>query len=184
MGSDICPGAGTGLSTLNAKRRVVGRPSGLPGPLPIRGELADLRSWLSDSDPRGYPAVMSTQEHGSIGSRFVEAIAAKDRAGLADLLNHHVAFRGLTPSDAWEAQDPDGVIAILLGSWFEPADHVKEILDVRTDPVAGRTQLRYRLRVESGGDSYLVDQQGYYDIVDGRIMRMSLVCAGFQPWPE
>ncbi len=127
---------------------------------------------------------MSTQEHGSIGSRFVDAISAKDRAGLADLFDHQVGFRGLTPHEAFEAQDPDGVIEILLGSWFEPPDHVKEILDVRTDPVAGRVQLRYRLRVESGGDSYLVDQQGYYDVVDGRIARMSLVCAGFQPWPD
>lgn len=127
---------------------------------------------------------MSTQEHGSIASRFVDAISAKDRTGLADLFDHQVGFRGLTPHEAFEAQDPDGVIEILLGSWFEPPDHVKEILDVQTDPVAGRVRLRYRLRVESGGDSYLVDQQGYYDVVDGRIARMSLVCAGFQPWPD
>ena len=95
-----------------------------------------------------------------------------------------IGFRGLTPSQAWEAEDPQGAITILFGSWFEPDDHVLEILDVHTDPVAERLQLRYRLRVESQGDPYLVDQQGYCDVVDGRITRMSLVCAGFQPWPD
>ncbi|HTG47721.1 MAG TPA: nuclear transport factor 2 family protein [Actinomycetota bacterium] len=127
---------------------------------------------------------MSTQEPGSIGSRFVDAIAAKDARGLGELFDRQVGFRGLTPHEAFEAQDPDGVIEILLGSWFEPPDHVQEILEVRTDPVAGRVRLRYRLRVESGGEQYLVDQQGYYDAADGRITRMSLVCAGFQPWPD
>ena len=127
---------------------------------------------------------MDAQEHLSIGSRFLDAIAAKDREGLADLLDADVGFRGLTPHEAFEANDPDGVIAILLGSWFEPEDHVKEVLELSTDPVAGRVQLRYRLRAESGGDTYLVDQQGYFDVVDGRITRMSLVCAGFQPWPD
>ncbi|MGZ4150671.1 MAG: hypothetical protein ACXVQJ_11555, partial [Actinomycetota bacterium] len=59
-----------------------------------------------------------------------------------------------------------------------------EVLEVETVPVADRERLRYRLRVDSDGEPFLVEQQGYYDAVEGRITRMSLMCAGFRPWRD
>ena len=124
-----------------------------------------------------------SQVGSDIGLRFVRALAAKDVDGLTSLLDPQIEFRGLTPSRGWEASSPDGVREIVFGSWFEPQDHVRETLAADTDRVADRDRLRYRLRVESEGVEYLVEQQGYYDVVDGRITRMSLVCSGFRPWP-
>lgn len=115
------------------------------------------------------------------GLRFVDAIAAKDRDRLRDLLEPHVDFRGLTPSRSWEASTPNGVAEIAFGSWFEPQDHIVETLEARADQVEGRGRLHYRFRVESEGEMFLVEQHGYYDAVDGRITRMSLMCAGFRP---
>ena len=67
------------------------------------------------------------------GLRFVDAIAAKDRDRLRDLLDPDVDFRGLTPSRSWEAPTPNGVAEIAFGSWFEPQDHIVETLEARAD---------------------------------------------------
>ena len=116
-----------------------------------------------------------------LGQRFVDALATKDRAALADLFDPKIDFRGLTPSQEWRAVDPDGVVEIVLGSWFEPSDHVREAIGVAAEPFADRYQLRYRLRVESDGVMYVVEQQGYYSAEEGRITRMGVVCSGFRP---
>ena len=45
--------------------------------------------------------------------------------------------------------------------------------------------VHYRFRVENDdGERFLIEQHGYYDAVDRRITRMSLMCAGFRPWPS
>lgn len=119
-----------------------------------------------------------------VGLRFVHALASKDRAALSSLLDPVVEFRGLTPSRSWEASNPAEVIEILVGSCFEPRDHIRETLEADSDLVAGRDRLHYRFLVEDDdGERFLVEQHGYYDAVDGRITRMSLMCAGFRPWP-
>jgi hypothetical protein len=117
-----------------------------------------------------------------VGREFVRALSAKDNASLASLLDTQIDFRGLTPSHEWRAENPDEVLEILLGSWFEPTDHIREILDIQTRSVADRNHLLYRLRVENDDGMSLVEQQGYFDAPDGRITRMSLICAGYRPW--
>ncbi|HEY7667987.1 MAG TPA: nuclear transport factor 2 family protein [Actinomycetota bacterium] len=119
----------------------------------------------------------------SPGERFVRAVAAKDLDELKQVLDPAIDFRGLTPSRAWEAGSPDEVAEIVFGSWFEPQDHVLETLAAEDDGVGDRHRLRYRFRVESDGDPYLVEQQGYYDTDGERITRMSIVCSGYRDWP-
>jgi len=41
--------------------------------------------------------------------------------------------------------------------------------------------VRYRLRVDSDGEPFVVEQQGFLT-ADGRISRMSMVCSGDLPW--
>ncbi len=128
--------------------------------------------------------VEGTRSSSDLGLRFVRALAAKDGEALNAVLDPQVQFRGLTPSRTWEATSPAGVADVVLGSWFQPHDHIRETLETDTDPVADRERLHYRFRVENDeGEVFLVDQHGYYDAVDGRITRMSLMCAGFRPWP-
>ena len=117
-----------------------------------------------------------------VGRAFVRALSAKDTASIASLLDQHIDFRGLTPGSEWRAVGPDEVIEILLGSWFEPTDHIREVLEVRTRSAADRSHLLYRLRVDNEDGSNVVEQQGYYDAEDGRITKMSLMCAGYRPW--
>ena len=115
-----------------------------------------------------------------VGRAFVRALSAKDTVSLASLLDPTVDFRGLTPNHEWRAESPDEVAEILFGSWFEPTDHIREVIDVQTRSAADRNHLLYRFRVQNAMS--FVEQQGYFDAVDGRITRMSLICAGFRPW--
>jgi ketosteroid isomerase-like protein len=119
-----------------------------------------------------------------LGRRFVNAIASKDRAGLEGLFAPDLSFRGLTPSQPWEAGSPQDAAEIVLGSWFEPEDRVVETLEADDVVIGDRRRLRYRFRVDSAGIPCVVEQQGYYDVADGRITRISLVCSGFRELPE
>ncbi|HEY7658998.1 MAG TPA: hypothetical protein VIC58_00200 [Actinomycetota bacterium] len=120
----------------------------------------------------------------ALARTFVRSVAAKDRDALTSVLDGEIDFRGLTPSFEWRARTPDEVAEIVFGSWFEPHDHVQEVLDVGTKTIADRHHVRYVFRVESQGELYLVEQQGYFDAPDGRITRMSVMCSGFRPWEE
>ncbi|MGZ4130774.1 MAG: hypothetical protein ACXVPR_08115 [Actinomycetota bacterium] len=122
-----------------------------------------------------------TTDVDTIARRYVEALADKDEVVLRDLFAHDVDFRGLTPSREWRATDQDGVVGIVLGSWFEPTDHVREISEISSEPIADRHRLRYRLRVENDDGMHVVEQQAYVDVADGRITRASFVCSGYRP---
>ncbi|MGZ8614020.1 MAG: hypothetical protein ACXWX4_04980 [Actinomycetota bacterium] len=115
---------------------------------------------------------------------FLESLASKDPTAMRSLLADDVDVRGLTPSHEWRATTPEAVAEIVFGSWFEPQDHVEDIVTVETHGVAGRTAVRYRLRVETEGELYLVEQQGFLPADADRIVGMSLVCSRFLPWSE
>ena len=138
--------------------------------------------WKGERDPadvvlRGHrenvPRVPVSHDGHAPRSRVGDEVRAcarrEGREALAALLDPQIEFRGLTPSRSWEASTPEEVCEIVFGSWFEPGDHVRETLEADTEPVADRERLHYRLRVESEGADHLVEQQGYYDVVDGRM---------------
>lgn len=125
--------------------------------------------------------VASSDDDSELGRRFVSALSDKDSEGLAALFDPQIDFRGLTPGDEWHAATPEEVVEIVLGSWFEPTDHVLEMVDVEARPFADRYQLRYRLRVENEDGMFVVEQQGYYTAEGGSITRMGVVCSGFLP---
>ena len=68
-----------------------------------------------------------------LGRSFVSALSAKDVETLAALFDPQVDFRGLTPGNEWRATTPDGVVEVVLGNWFEPTDHVREVLSAETE---------------------------------------------------
>lgn len=115
------------------------------------------------------------------GERFVTALAAKDTAALVALLAPEVVFSGLTPGRTWQATGPEAVVHDVLYRWFEPADVVEDVLEVREDDVAGRARVDYRLSVRNADGLHLVEQRAYYDLdEDDRIVRVQAVCAGFR----
>jgi hypothetical protein len=111
---------------------------------------------------------------------FVDAIVSKDRAVLTGVLDPAIDFRGLTPNYEWRGTTPDEVAEIVLGNWFEPTDHVREVVAVDVEPFADRHHLHYRFRVENDEGMHVVEQHSFLDAAGGRITRMSVVCSGFR----
>jgi len=129
-----------------------------------------------------HPAVNEATPASSLAHRFATALAAKDAAALRSLFASEVDFRALTPGRAWEASTPDAVIdEVILGSWFEPGDVIKQVEAVQHGQVGTRTRIGYRLRVESAGQAYTVEQQAYCDLSDGKITWLRVLCSGFVP---
>lgn len=118
---------------------------------------------------------------GSLGPRFVAALAAKDHAELASLLHPGVDFRGMTPGRFWEASTPTQVVDGVLRCWFEDSDQIDEVLKVDTTRIADRERIGYRLAVSNPDGRFLVEQQAYYETSDGLITWMRAMCSGFRP---
>jgi hypothetical protein len=117
----------------------------------------------------------------TLGRRFVEALAARDRDRLAAVLHPQVDFRGMTPNRVWEAEDPAAVLDIVLGNWFTPADRLDEVVLVQSDAFADREQLRFRFKGNNADGQFVVEQQAYLSERDERIGWMRVVCSGFRP---
>lgn len=122
---------------------------------------------------------------GTLGEKFAQALAAKDRDTLHSLLSPHIDFRALTPGRPWEATDPADVIdEIILGRWFDPDDHIEYLLHVTTDRVGDREHFAYRLQVRTGTTRYLVEQQAYYATDNDQITWLRILCSGYRPLPD
>lgn len=116
------------------------------------------------------------------GEQFAKAIATKDRAGLMGILNDPIDFRALTPQQYWETTSVDELVdQIVLGRWFEPNDHILELCSVVAHDLGGRRHVAYQMRVRNGGAEYVVEQQAYYRVRQGRIDWLRILCSGFLP---
>lgn len=117
-----------------------------------------------------------------LGDRFVAALAGKDTGALAALFASEVDFRAMTPRRAWEAQTPDAIAGeVILGAWFEPSDVIERVEAVGTGVVGDRCRLGYRLQVSNPDGRFMVEQQGFLALTDGKITWMRVVCSGFRP---
>ena len=117
----------------------------------------------------------------AIGEELARAIAAKDAAALRELLRPDVDFTAITPRRHWNAGTPDDVAEIVFGSWFEDKDRIDSVEHVETDAFADRERVGYRFAVTNPEGRFLVEQQAYLEVEDGRIGWMRLVCSGFRP---
>jgi hypothetical protein len=123
---------------------------------------------------------MAGQDAG-LGKAFAEALARKDFAGVAALLDSEIDFRGLTPGRSWEASGADAVLEMVLGHWFEDSDEIEQVVSLDTDAFADRQRVAYRFHVRNPDGKFVVEQQAYYTERDGQITWMRVLCSGFRP---
>jgi hypothetical protein len=127
---------------------------------------------------------------------------------MASLLDAQVSFRGLSPHKFLKTRrsDPVGGVIRAFKLWFYEGtdgeyegDHPVELLSCTAVPFGGggRYKLSYRIRersremaqafrAEGLGDvaddiDWVVEQEAYYDVTDGRIVWMIVLCGGYQP---
>ena len=116
----------------------------------------------------------------TVAEKFVYAMARRDRSGLLEVLAPVVDFRGMTPGRFWEASDATDLVDRVLFSWFEEQDVVQEVLAVSRDWVADRERIGYRFAVRCPDGRYVVEQQAYLSVSDGRISWLRMMCSGFR----
>jgi len=120
----------------------------------------------------------------STGKRFVAAVAARDVRALRGVLAPDVDFKGLTPSRAWEASDPDGVVAAVLGNWFDDSGRIDAVEHLEQgEPVADTQRIGYRFTVTNDDGPHWVEQQMYYREEEGRLVYARVVCSGYRRRP-
>ncbi len=105
----------------------------------------------------------------------------KEKAALRALLCPDGDFTAITPRKHWHAGSPDEVVEIVFGSWFEDKDRIDAVERVDTDAFADRQRVGYRFSVTNPDGRFVVEQQAYLEVEDGRIGWMRLVCSGFRP---
>ncbi len=137
------------------------------------------RPTRSATDPAGGP----TDQGADLGARLARAIAARDRVALRALFTTPVRFRAVTPRRFWDAETPVGVEDLVLGTWFPDDVTVTDVRVLEHDPLGATGSFGYRLWVDTAAGPTVVEQVGYYQVTDGRMSDVRLVCSGFHRVP-
>jgi hypothetical protein len=117
----------------------------------------------------------------AVGGRLVEAIAAQDVAAIATCFAADAHFRALTPRGLRERTGAPET-ASLIGAWFADSTEL-DLVDSEVDEVGDRVHVAYRFEGVEEGQPYVVEQQLYGTLADGKIERADLLCSGFRPRP-
>ena len=115
----------------------------------------------------------------ALGTRLVCAIAEQDESALAGCFAPDVELRALTPHGLRERA---GAIeaASLISLWFGDSTEL-HLLDSHSEEVGDRVHVSYRFEGVEEGEPYLVEQQLYCTVADGKVARADLLCSGFRP---
>lgn len=117
-----------------------------------------------------------------LGERLLAAIEARDYAAIADCFAADASFDVLAPHrlrrqrSAREAADRYRL-------WLEPLEGF-EVLSRDAAHVADRLRIRYLFRGRDPEKGWQLNEHtGYAAVAEGRIVSMTLTCAGFRPVP-
>lgn len=117
----------------------------------------------------------------SLAAEFAEALSEKDFERVAGLVHPDVDFRGLTPKRPWEAASPAELVSAVLEKWFEESDRIDEMIAFEAAPVSDREWMAYRFRGANEDGPFVVEQQAYFTVRDGRIDWLRILCSGYRP---
>ena len=115
-----------------------------------------------------------------LGERFARAIAEKDFDKAASVFHPKVDFQGMTPGRTWDAGDAETVRREILPQWYEDDEQIDGLLEVENGSVGDRRRIRYLYAVHNADGKFLIEQQAYYDVRDGAITWMRIVCSGWR----
>jgi hypothetical protein len=124
---------------------------------------------------------MSTQPSSATdpGTALIAALVARDFARLAGTLTPDIRMRALIPPGLVEVSGAEAAAA-KFSSWFGNAETF-ELIRSRSDTVADRQHVFYRLRIKKPGDApKLVEQHLLCALEGDRISSFDLVCTGFR----
>ena len=111
--------------------------------------------------------------------RLVRAIAAQNESALTECFALDAELRALTSHGLRERA---GAIeaASLISRWFGESTEL-HLLDSRSEEVGDRVHVSYKFEGVEEGEPFLVEQQLYCTVADGKVTRADLLCSGFRP---
>ena len=113
------------------------------------------------------------------GGRFIAALAAHDFDGAEALLADDIEFKAYTPTKRFFELKGAANMMTLMHEWYDAPSSIDML---ETDRVIDRHRVSYRIRWQDpAGASFVFEQHAFYDLVEGRISRMELVCSGDRP---
>ena len=114
-----------------------------------------------------------------LGLRLVRAIAEQDEAALRECFATDAEFRALIPRGLRERSGAADA-ASLISQWFGDSTEL-HLLDSDNEEVGDRLRVSYRFAGVEEGEPYVVEQQLYCTVRDGKVARADLLCSGFRP---
>jgi hypothetical protein len=115
----------------------------------------------------------------SIGTRLVDAIAARDERAIAACFAPGIEFRALLPPGFRERTGAADAAAFVTG-WFADSTELR-LLESRTEEIGDRVHVAYRFEGVEDGEPYVVEQHLYCSVDGDLIGRADLLCSGFRP---
>ncbi len=112
------------------------------------------------------------------GDDWIQALAEKQLDRLEQFCHPEVVSRLLTPRHYFELDNAVDLVA-KYHDWFDECTDL-QVVETRVDRVGGRLGIFYRFRLRKREDWYVIEQQVYCTLRDGRVERLHLLCSGFQ----
>ena len=139
-------------------------------------------AWTSPERPSREVQLASSEDASvtmPVGARLIESLANGDFSQARSLLAPNIQFKAYTPTKGvFELFGEDAVMALYL-EWYE-AESVAEAIE--TERVVDRNRVGYRIRwKDAENKTFVFQQQAYYDVTDGLITHLQLVCSGDRP---
>jgi hypothetical protein len=119
-----------------------------------------------------------TADWKKMGEQIVECLGARDFERLADSFHPQVRCRLLIPAGLLTPLGASN-LAGKYRQWFGEADRFN-IERSRISRVGDCLCVGYSIRLREEGTWYLVEQQTFSQVEDGRIARFDLMCSGFR----
>jgi hypothetical protein len=113
----------------------------------------------------------------TIGGMFLDALARREFAAMAQCLAPDVRFRALLPTGPVEANAAAQTMD-RFRNWFDTAEDL-EVVDASIGQLGPRLYLRWRLRLTAADGGCLVIEQHVFATTAERIESLDLLCSGF-----
>lgn len=116
-----------------------------------------------------------SKEH---GLRLVRAVQDGNFETLMEICTDEIVFTAATPGSTWKSKgkvDTENA----LNDLFPPEERVSEIVSLDCYPLPGRSRISYRIRgVKEETGPFEYEHQAYYQVIDGKISNLRVLCSG------
>jgi len=114
-----------------------------------------------------------------LATAWIDGVLSADALAVAECFAPDGRLRALIPPGPTERRGANAA-GELIASWFVDADPLM-LIDQSVDRVADRLHISYRLDGTELDTDFMVQQQVYAEVIDGRFMDVTLLCSGFRP---